>query len=373
MSKVVISGYYGFGNAGDEAVLAAMIQALRRVEPELAITVLSARPMDTARQYNVAAVSRTGVGGIWRAIAAADLLISGGGSLLQDVTGNGTIPYYLGVVWMAQLLGKPVFFYAQGVGPVRRWPGKLLVRKIVNRVDAITVRDGESAAELRRLSVVRSPITVTADPVFGLEISGTEAGGSGLAGTAGSPRPVIGVAAREWPDAGDFDYKTAIARACAHLVERYGARILLLPFHQPADLPVARKLQALIGPGAQVAGEGLPPLELARVVAGLDFLLGMRLHALIFAALAGVPFAGIAYDPKVTALLAFFGQKPVLDGGSHDIGEIMRLWETREEIRKRAREVVSRPGGLRDAALTTARMALATIRTPKEAQAETDG
>ncbi len=365
MSKVVISGYYGFGNAGDEAVLAAMIQALWRAEPELAITVLSVRPEDTARQYNVAAVSRTEVRGIWRAIAAADLLISGGGSLLQDVTGNRTIPYYLGVVWIAQLLGKPVFFYAQGVGPVRRWPGKLLVRKIVNRVDAITVRDGESAAELRRLGVARPPITVTADPVFGLEISGrSDAPGAGLAGTAGPPRPVIGVAAREWPVAVDFDYKTAIARACAHLVERYGARILLLPFHQPADLPVARELQALIGPGARVAGEGLPPLELAGVVAGLDFLLGMRLHALIFAALAGVPFAGIAYDPKVTALLALFGQKPVLSGGAHDVGEIVRLWEAREEIRKRAREVVRGPGGLRDAALATARMALATIRTP---------
>ncbi|MCL4515458.1 MAG: polysaccharide pyruvyl transferase CsaB, partial [Firmicutes bacterium] len=352
------------------AGLAAIIQALRRVEPELAITVLSARPEETAREYNVAAVSRTGVREIRRAIAAADLLISGGGSLLQDVTGNRTIPYYLGVVWLAQLLGKPVFFYAQGVGPVRKWPGKLLVRKIVNRVDAITVRDKESAAELRRLGVTQPPVTVTADPVFGLEIPGRE-----VSGPAG---PVIGVAARECPDAGDFEYKTVIARACAQLVERHGARILLLPFHQPADLPVARELQALIGPGARVAGEGLPPLELAGVVAGLDFLLGMRLHALIFATLGGVPFAGIAYDPKVTALLALFGQKPVLGGGIHQVGrhggshfdetqdvaEIVRRWEAREEIRQKALEVVHGPGGLRDAALATARMALATIWTP---------
>ncbi len=182
MSRVVLSGYYGFGNAGDEAVLAAMIKALRRVEPQLSLTVLSARPEETARQYGVSAVSRTSVGAIWRAIAAADLLISGGGGLLQDVTGGGSIPYYLGVVWIAQLLKKPVFFYAQGVGPVRKLAGRLLVRRIVNRVEAITVRDGESAAELRRLGVTRPPIAVTADPVFGLEVDGQKTAGQKIAG-----------------------------------------------------------------------------------------------------------------------------------------------------------------------------------------------
>ncbi|MGE5578149.1 MAG: polysaccharide pyruvyl transferase CsaB [Syntrophothermus sp.] len=365
MSRVVISGYYGFGNAGDEAVLAAMIQALRRVEPQLSITVLSARPEETARKYGVSAVSRTSVGAIWRAMAAADLLISGGGGLLQDVTGGGSIPYYLGVVWIAQLLKKPVFFYAQGVGPVRKLAGRLLVRRIVNRVEAITVRDGESAAELRRLGVTRPPIAVTADPVFGLEVDGQKTAGQKIAGHKSdrpeSDGPVIGVAAREWPKGNghtyNHHYKGLIAEACATLAGRYGARIVLLPFHQPDDLRVARDLQEKLGPSARVAGEGVSPPELARMVAGLDFLIGMRLHALIFAAMSGVPFAGIAYDPKVTALLAIFGQKPVSDAG-----EIVQRWEARGEIREKALEVVQRPGGLRDAALATAQMALATIR-----------
>ena len=58
MSKLVISGYYGFGNAGDEAMLSAMVEALRALEPTLTITVISGNPADTRRRYNVSAVHR---------------------------------------------------------------------------------------------------------------------------------------------------------------------------------------------------------------------------------------------------------------------------------------------------------------------------
>ena len=50
MSNIVISGYYGFGNAGDEAMLAAMIEALSDLDPHLNIIVLSGNPEDTRRR-----------------------------------------------------------------------------------------------------------------------------------------------------------------------------------------------------------------------------------------------------------------------------------------------------------------------------------
>ena len=96
------------------------------------------------------------------------MLISGGGGLLQDVTGPKSIIYYLGVVLMARLLGKPVFFYAQGIGPVNTVVGKALVRLVANRVNAITVRDPDSKEELAVMGVTRPPVYVTADPVLGL-------------------------------------------------------------------------------------------------------------------------------------------------------------------------------------------------------------
>ena len=108
MSKIIISGYYGFNNAGDEAVLYSIINSLRKSNPEVGITVLSNKPELTAKAYNVEAVNRWKYLEIARAIRKSDLLISGGGSLLQDVTSKNGILYYLGIILMARMLGVSI-------------------------------------------------------------------------------------------------------------------------------------------------------------------------------------------------------------------------------------------------------------------------
>jgi len=120
MSKIVISGYYGFGNMGDEALLAGMITAFRRLKPELEITVLSAAPEKTARLYEVKAIGRYYTPVILKELLSCDVFVSGGGSLFQDVTGWKTVPYYSLLVFWARLLGKSVVFYAQGLGPLEK-------------------------------------------------------------------------------------------------------------------------------------------------------------------------------------------------------------------------------------------------------------
>lgn len=117
MSRLVISGYYGFGNAGDEAMLAAILEAILEVVPEADITVISGNPRHTAEKHGVKAVGRFDVTGIFNAIKRCDLLISGGGSLLQDVTSNRSLYYYLSIISLANMLGKKVMLYAQGMGP----------------------------------------------------------------------------------------------------------------------------------------------------------------------------------------------------------------------------------------------------------------
>ena len=86
MSNIVISGYYGFGNAGDEAMLCAIIDAIRKEEADAYITVISGNPKETSKKHNINAVGTFSALGILKAIANSDLVISGGGSLLQDAT-----------------------------------------------------------------------------------------------------------------------------------------------------------------------------------------------------------------------------------------------------------------------------------------------
>ena len=123
MSNIVVSGYYGSKNAGDEAMLAAMIEVLSDLDPKVNITVISAKPQDTMQRHGVRAVSWISLPDIWRALRDADLMLSGGGSLLQNVTSGRSLYYYMGIIFLARLAGTPVMLYAQGIGPIYViWP-----------------------------------------------------------------------------------------------------------------------------------------------------------------------------------------------------------------------------------------------------------
>lgn len=310
--RILVSGYYGFRNAGDEAILAGIIQAIRELEPEAVFTVISGRAAETRQVHGVEAISRNRIRATWEAVGEADLVLSGGGSLLQDVTGAKSIPYYLGVVTMALLRRKPVMFYGQGIGPVRGLLGKLLIRLVANRVSRITVRDPESAEALRRLGVVRPPIQVTADAALALAPGNREAGRR-LLGAAGVPLgqgPLIGVSVRPWKD-WEAGTEAALAAALDRIAAMEGGHVVFLPMQPTLDPRAAAAVQRhLRSPGTVLSGEGWTYQDTLNAVAACDLLVGMRYHALVFAAMAGVPVVGLSYDPKIDAFLRLLGLEP---------------------------------------------------------------
>ncbi|MCM3747571.1 polysaccharide pyruvyl transferase CsaB [Paenibacillus pasadenensis] len=319
--RIVISGYYGFRNSGDEAVLKSILLALEeegkaqgvRIEP----VVLSGDPAWTESMYGVKAAGRMHPLQLLRTIAGSDGLISGGGSLLQDVTGSKTIPYYAGVLKLAQLLGKPTFIYAQGVGPVlnRRMDG--LIRHVMMRSAYVSVRDAESAQLLGRMGVPLDRIGVVPDPVMGLPLPPAMPGAAGAeaaaalsaagGAAAGGAAPVVGVSLRRWrKDGADL---ARAAEALAELARRRPVRLRFLPFHTPADAEASREVMERLGKlgdgsSAELAAPGDDPQAMLLEVSRCDVLVGMRLHALIYAAGQRVPMLGISYDPKIDQFLA---------------------------------------------------------------------
>lgn len=357
--KVVISGYYGFGNAGDEAMLTAIIGALRR-HGDYEFVVLSGDPERSASEHGVRGVGRTDLPAIYRELRGAEALISGGGSLLQDVTSQFTVPYYLGLIYLAKALGRKVVVYGQGIGPLYSTGARWLTRTILNRCDLITVRDDASANELDRLGVKRPPIHVTADPVLSLARSGARDGQMILReAQAPADGPLIGLSPREW--LGRADYKAVLAKAADHLAEQTGAKIVLIPMQHPEDWRVCRQIREQMRRPAAVLERHYGVEELLAVYSRLDLVIGMRLHALIFAALAGTPMVGLSYDPKVDAFLRTLGQEPV--GTTEDlrlsevISRLDRAWADRvasgEEIRERLRGLRERA---EDSAVLTSRV-----------------
>ncbi|MBM3457741.1 MAG: polysaccharide pyruvyl transferase CsaB, partial [Armatimonadetes bacterium] len=105
-AQILFSGYYGLGNAGDEAVLDASVELFRRERPTLALSVLSGNVAETQRRLRLRAVPRFHPVAVLAAVRASDLVLSGGGSLLQDRTSMKSLLYYLSVLILAKRLGK---------------------------------------------------------------------------------------------------------------------------------------------------------------------------------------------------------------------------------------------------------------------------
>lgn len=362
MSEVVISGYYGFGNAGDEAMLAAMIEALTDLDPHLGITVLSGNPEDTRRRHGVSAVYRLNYPEITRALTKSRLLISGGGSLLQDVTSDRSLYYYLSIMMLAKKLGKQVMLYGQGIGPVRGGMAKGAMRYIGNMVDLITVRDEGSREELRYLGITKPPVHVTADSVLAMHPVDREIGRgilrkNGLEGAA----PLIGLSVREWKDW--RHYKDILAQAADAMAEEFGARIVFLPMQWPDDLAVAKKIVSRMRRPAVALTEEYTTSELLSLTGNLDLLIGIRLHALIFAAVMQIPMIGISYDPKVDRFLQSIGDSHVGTLQSITVpallAKVRSIMQREDRQPERSNERISL---LRDKAFHNAELALELIR-----------
>jgi len=353
--RILISGYYGFSNAGDEAVLSGIVSGLRRLGGEkLEITVLSASPEETSRMHRVHSIPRTSWRHLREALRVADLVISGGGSLIQDATSLRSLLYYLLVIWLAQRYHQRVMVLGQGIGPLKRRVSRRLSEVVLNKVDLITVRDPDSAEFLKRIGV-RKPIQVTADPAFLLDTKDA----SGLASLPETwsglfaSSDVITLALREWSP------RPLIARAAIEGLKRLDipARLFLVAMHAPPDVELAQQICKEVN-GCVAQTHMLSPRELIALVGASKMVVAMRLHALIFAGVCGIPMLGIAYDPKVRSFLDTVHQDCMsleeLEAGSLP-ERIKDTWNHREDLALRLSERVP---ALRTAAEQNVRLAL---------------
>ena len=311
MKNILISGYYGSKNGGDEAMLAAILQTLRELDGELNFTVISLNPEYTKKRHNVDAVAWLNVWAIVKKILSADLLISGGGSLLQNVTSRRSLYYYLGIIFLAKIFGKKIMLYAQGIGPIRGTLAHKLMNWIVNRVDLITVRDKGSLEELKRLQITKPKIFCTADPVLAIKPVSLEVGKKILERhkLENSGEKFIGVSVRRWMHWESC--RSNLTKALDKLVEELGVKIIFLPMQFPEDVKAAKLTAELMEKNSTVIDEELSTAEILSLVGCMDILISIRLHALIFAGVMGAPMLGISYDPKIERFLDSIGEKPL--------------------------------------------------------------
>ena len=294
--RVLLSGYYGFGNVGDEALLRIIVERIRARMPAVDIEALSATPEATSAQYAIRSTQRRDTGAVRAAIDRADALISGGGGLLQNATSTRSLLYYAGLLRTAHRRKKKTMIFAQSVGPLDGL-GEFLVRRLCSGVDRATVRDRRSRELLQSL-LPATRVEQSADPVFLLDLAPDERDvrNEGLDPVA-APYVVVSVRKHQALRVGI----PVIARAVDRLARKHGLRGVFLPMGGAEDADVATRVIR----ACESAPVLLPERSIERsaaIVASARAVIGMRLHALIFAARFAVPFLAIPYDPKVAAL-----------------------------------------------------------------------
>ncbi len=362
--RIGISGSYGGLNLGDEAILEGILSQLRATL-SAEITVFSKDPADTLARHEVehalAPRSLTRREMVPK-VQELDLFILGGGGILYDRDAEE----YLREAAIALELEKPVVLYAISAGPLATQVSRHAVQEVLNFSPGpvITVRDRLGYRLLEDVGVINE-IHLTADPAFLLEpaelpIDALKAEGVDF------DRPLVGFSVREpgpaAPNIRPEEYYALLAHAADYMVERYGAEILFVPMEKTdvqhshavvADMQNAER--------AEILRRKYSPREILALMGRLDFVVGMRLHFLIFAAMRGTPFAALPYASKVSGLLEDLeiGTAPIGDLGIGQlIATIDRSWDSRDQIRE---QIVKRLPALRERAKRTNQLLLACL------------
>lgn len=294
-STLVIAGYYGFGNWGDEAALAVLIRALRGALPQTRLVVLSNDPPQTASLHGTDAINRWNLFEIRRVLARASGFMLGPGGLLQDATSTRSLLYYLGLLNWAQRYALPTYLIGQGMGPLRSARSARWVAQALQRARCVLVRDQVSygwalahgirvlvGEDLALLTGLNTPTLSRSDP-----------GEMGTSRQGEGQRPKLGLSLRPGLSPQNIGVLRRVLRTLSQDFE-----IVFLPFQADQDLPVRHELALAIP-----IVEAHCPDDLLKAMQSIDILLGMRLHSLVFALMSGVPFCALSYDPKIESFL----------------------------------------------------------------------
>lgn len=308
-SGIVICGSYGLGNAGDEAILKAILQEVRATAPGEEITVLSRNPAETEARHSVQAVHMFDIPA-WRArMRRARLYINGGGNLIQDVTSRRSLWYYLFTLRTAKRCGCRVLMYGCGIGPIRNPRDAALTGRTLSRyVDAITLREDASARELHRFGVQGPQVRLSADPALILPRAEESAVDALMREYGLDPAGrYFALCLRSWPG---FEEKAPLfAEAVRTAMQRHGLTPVFLSINHLSDGAAADLVAAHLAEKPCIIREPLPTELTLGLLSRMQAVLSMRLHGLIFAAGQGVPLVGVVYDPKVSAFLSYMGQE----------------------------------------------------------------
>ena len=310
---VLICGAYGKGNAGDDAILKAILAQMKAIDRDMPVYVMSHDPAETRLRYHVGSVHVFDPFRFWPLMRRCRLFISGGGSLIQNETSTRSLNYYLTTIRMAHTAGCRVMMYGCGIGPVSGEGSRRHTARILNRcVDKITLREDLSRKELSDMGVMQPDISVTADPALLLQPATTGAVDSYFLSNDLDPNGSYAMfVLRPWKNLSG--HLQAIVDAAIYVNQKHGLTPVFVALEPTRDLEINRQAAGMLSCRSFVLPAPRDEQLTIGMMQKMRVIVSMRLHALIFASSVGAPLAAISYDPKVTGFMAYLGQKHCME------------------------------------------------------------
>ena len=300
---ILLSGYYGFNNFGDDMVARTLITELKKLDSELQIAVLSNNPRSTSVSLGVDSTDRYNLIKLARNIKSSNIYAYGGGTLLTDITSRKSLQYYTTTLMYAKRQGLKTAIIANGLGPFIHKSSEKPVAKVLDKVDMLAFRDNNSYEYSKRLSgKVKPHLTADLALLFEPSEKAMKKTAVFLEKSSVNNKEYFVVSLREWRNI-PRDYTNTIAAACDYIADKYKLIPIFVPLQPSKDTRISEEVAAKTKARSIVAHELNDVDSVCALIKGADFTLAMRLHPLIYSYSASIPFLGLSYDEKVSSFI----------------------------------------------------------------------
>lgn len=319
MKQILLAGPFGRGNLGEDAILGAMLDDLRRCAPSARFRAIVGDAPGLPETSGIETVRWSDWTEVASAVRRADLVILGGGVLYEDPDSDparlmrhpaSDLGLATSIALLAKLYARPLMLYAVGLGPLLGDASRQAARLVLQLADAATIRDADSKTMATALGVDTSGIEETVNPALGMRIGSEESAREILRASGCDPlRPVIAVAPKPWPPFfSPADWAPTVAAALRAMMRNDGAQVLCLPFNPSEDDEWIDAFSAYFKQGELHRTPSLGAAEAAAVIGACDLVIGLRLHAMVFALRAGTAGLALTCEPKLRSFMEQAGQ-----------------------------------------------------------------
>lgn len=314
MENVILKGYYGRDNFGDEIMLDLIVSYFKKNYPFIKLQIMNSNPemilkkygIETANELITGNYGKTGIVKRILTIIRADCYIIGGGTIITDKHSSLHLFEYLLELSIRKFLGKPSVFISIGATKFKHSWSIVICKLILCCCELCMVRDSESFKMLRDIYNDKK-IVQTGDLVllaFKNDNKKKESHSQKKIGFSLMPYYESLYKKNEM----DIELANKIAKII-DILSKKGFNVSLIPIQYGYNNELDYKFSKLVKSFCQSKTEILTCYDSEgkmKEIETMDYIVSMRLHALLFAIFKNKKVIAISHNEKIDSCMKVY-------------------------------------------------------------------